>query len=109
MALLAALLSMLKIDLRAPNALVSLRLALGAYPLVAIANLRVSATAAVAATATATASAVAALNLSAVANANLSAAAQLVVLMQLLANANFLLMPPGTCGMPCPLALVAAI
>lgn len=112
MGMLAAIVATLGVSLRAPNALASLRVALGTLPLTALAQLRVSAMGKATATVTATAraqgaaNAAAALNLSAVARADLTAAARLAVLMRLTANANFLLAPPGSCSRPCPLGPV---
>jgi hypothetical protein len=114
MAVLAAVVAQLGVNLRTPNALASLRVALGTLPLAALAQLRVNAASSAAATATATATAqgaanaAAALNLSAVAQAHLTAAGRLAVLMQLTTNANFLLAPPGACRRACPLAPLEA-
>jgi hypothetical protein len=57
--------------------------------------------------ASARAAAAAGLNLAAAASANLSAAASVAMLRQMTAQAQ-LSMPAGSCGMPCPLALLSA-
>ena len=113
MGILTAIVTALGVDLRAPNALASLRIVLSTLPLTALAQLRVNAAGTTSARATAAAtvkaqsaaSAAAALDLSAVARANMTAAGQLAVLMRLTANANFLLVPPGACNQPCPLVV----
>ena len=115
LALLAALLSILKVDLRAPNALFQLQVALSALPLAAIAQLQVCETvsahvnAQVNASAVASACAAAGLNLSAIAQANLGVAARVSLMMQLMAQGNFMLLPAGACGLPCPMELVASV
>jgi hypothetical protein len=107
LAALAAILSALGVNLRAPNALASLRVALGALPLAGLASLRLTALAQtqVSMQASASASLVSSLNLMALAQANLGPAARVAVLMRLTALAP-LAMPPGSCGQPCPLALI---
>ena len=108
LAALAALLSALRVDLRAPNAMLSLRAAISGLPIAALMNLRLAATATATASAAAAARAAAAasLNLAAAARVNLSAAASASLVMQLTANGSFLMLPPGSCGQPCPLALI---
>jgi hypothetical protein len=105
LALLAALIPAINVNLRAPNAMAQLRLALAGLPLTALASLRVNA----AASASVAATAAVGLNLAAVANANLSAAAALAMAMSVVAQGSFLLAVPGTCGLPCPVGLVAAL
>jgi hypothetical protein len=113
MALLAAIRNALGVNLLAANALASLRVALAALPLAALASLQAqaqaSASATMSATATASASALAALNLSAASSANLSAAATLALVLGVPAQYGALLMPAGSCGSPCPVALLKAV
>jgi hypothetical protein len=111
MAILAAIRNALGVNLLTANALASLRLALAALPLAALASLQVqsNASAALDATAAASASALAGLDLSAAATANLSAAASLALVLGLTAQHTALLMPAGTCGSPCPVALLKAV
>ena len=109
LAALGLIQSALGVNLRAPNAAASLRLALGGLPLAALAaraeglghgrRHRVGRSAAAAKRG--------ALNLAVSAGANLAAAARLAVMMRLTASASGLLAPPGSCG-ACVLALPSA-
>ncbi len=112
LAALAMIRSALGVNLLAPRALVSLRASLHALPLAALASLNVSALASARASAqlsaAASASAVSTLGLHAAASTSLLPAARLSVMMRLTAHAP-LLLPPGSCGRPCPLALVPGL
>ncbi|KQP35426.1 hypothetical protein [Pseudorhodoferax sp. Leaf274] len=102
----------LGVNLLAMNAMASLKAALSGLPLAALANLNVTAKAAATAALAAPVPPVpavppVALNLQAVASANLAGVPPLAMLLALSANAK-LGLPAGSCGQPCPLALLAA-
>ena len=109
LAMLAAIRSALGVNLLTPNALLSLRMALGALPLSALVSMPLTAHAAAAATATASLTAPAlpalpALNLSAAASMNFAAVGSLALAMRLAAQASTVLIPAGACGLVCPVA-----
>lgn len=121
LALLASLLAMLEailkglgVNLLAPSAALDLRLALSGLPLQALAQLsaqasvQASATASAALAASVSANASASLNLAGTASANLSAATQLSMLLSVMAK-GMLGLPAGSCGGPCPLALLQGL
>lgn len=115
MAIIAAIRNALGVNLLAANAMASLRLALTAMPLAALAGLQLQASASAAAamsataSASASASALAGLDLSAAAGANLSAASTLALVLGLAAQHSALLAPAGSCGSPCSVALLKAV
>jgi hypothetical protein len=118
MAMLGAIRLALGVDLRTPTAAFDLRVALSMLPLAALAQLSAamsanavtSASAALAAStsASAGANAMTALDLAATAQANLSGVGQLAMLMSPTLQAT-LGLPAGSCGQPCPLALLKGV
>ncbi len=115
LALLAVIKNALGVNLLAPDASASLRLALGGLPLAALATLQVQASATATASASATASATAAasahssLNLAPLARVNLAAAAAPSLALRASAIFPPLLLPAGSCGRPCPVAALQSL
>lgn len=112
MAMVATIQLGLGVNVLLPGALISLQLVLAALPLSALAELNAAASATASASASAAANvavsadATAGLDLAGVASVDLAAAGQLVRLLNLMASAK-LGLPAGSCGAPCPLALLA--
>ena len=112
MAMIAAIRNALGVNLLAPNARAGVRAAMGSVPFAALSQLSLPVAANAGTTAQAQASisqvasaqAAASLNLQGVSRADFRALAGASMTMRLAASASGLLMAPGTCGQPCPVA-----